>query len=70
MILPDESIVAVGISYIEIVIGGFNVFGQYDYDGEVKPFKFKFNYEWQHTSIKELESVIQSELTKELCTVH
>jgi hypothetical protein len=65
-ILPDDSIVAVGIDYIKVVIGGLNVFGQYDFKGEVRNYKFQFNHEWQHTSVKELEEFIQIELSKSL----
>jgi hypothetical protein len=70
IILPDEKILAVGIDQINVVIGGFNVFGHYDYDGEVNGFKFQFGYEWQYSSIKEIEVFIQAELSKELCPVH
>jgi hypothetical protein len=69
-LLPDESIVAVGIDQINVVVGGLDVFGHYDYDGEVNGFKFQFGHDWQYSSIKELEEFIQLELSKELCKVH
>jgi hypothetical protein len=43
-ILPDESIVAIGIDHIKMSVGGFNVFGQYDYDGTVGTYQFDFQY--------------------------
>lgn len=70
VILPDESIVAVGIDYIEVVIGGIHVFGQSDYNGKVNNFQFKFEAGWEHSSIKELEEFIRCELSKELCPVN
>lgn len=70
VILPDDSIVAVGIEQINIVVGGIHVLGKFDYNGEINGFNFQFNYEWQYSSIKELEEFIQSELSKEICKVH
>jgi hypothetical protein len=46
-ILTDNSIVAIGIDSIKMAVGGFNVFGEYDYDGTVGTYQFDFNYGWE-----------------------